>query len=197
MTHRDFPTRTCLIELEFEEDGSILANFRGRQERIEVEEDERIHSSYADLESWLVLSNLASAPFAVVSSDGRIGERLDEALLLEIGTSRIPLRRSVENQSMNMLLTHELSDHGSIPCHYAGIVEPITMAMMHFLVREGARANKWLEMAVERKSLALLARIDVALRYIAELEDNQRVEWAKRILDELIAPAFKSFPKLH
>ena len=52
---------------------------------------------------------------------------------------------------------------GSIVCHEAGIVEPITLSLLRFLSSEDDRAEDWIEEAVQRKSLPLLARVDIAL----------------------------------
>jgi len=98
---------------------------------------------------------------------------------------------------MNAVLTHDIKDLGSIVCHEAGVVEPITLSILKFLGNEGAEASAWIEEAVQRKSLPLLARIDIALRRIADRGGTLEAQWAKETLEKAIQPAFSYFPPLH
>ena len=54
-----------------------------------------------------------------------------------------------------------------------------------------------LEEAVQRKSLPLFARIDIALRRISDRGDTPEARWARETIEKTINPAFKLFPPLH
>jgi hypothetical protein len=94
---------------------------------------------------------------------------------------------------MNAVRMHKLKGHGSVACHEAGIVEPITLSMFKFLDREGEGANEWVDEAVARNSVPLLLRIDMALRYIEDRGDTPLAQWAKDILSRVIRPALDRF----
>jgi hypothetical protein len=187
-----------LIDLTFRPDGTILAQAGHNQRILEPEEDSDFSQEmYADVESWLILSYVAGQPFVAESPDGTLLGRVDPALLMEIGTCPIVLRRPTADPNMSGVLTHDLEGHGSIVCHEAGIVEPITMSMLKFLDHAGEYATAWIEAAVDRNSLALLSRIDIAMRHIAERGETPEAQWAKDMLQRIIRPAFSGFPRLH
>ena len=152
---------------------------------------------YADIESWLILSHIAGRPFLVQSPDGKTLGRADPALLTEVGTCPIVLRRPVADPEMNAVLTHNLKEHGSFVCHEAGIVEPITFSILKFVDGAGEMESQWVEEAIERNSLPLVTRIDIALRHIAHRGDTQQARWARSLLDEVLKPAFDRVPALH
>ncbi|MGA7455573.1 MAG: hypothetical protein WBW73_31490 [Rhodoplanes sp.] len=84
-----------------------------------------------------------------------------------------------------------------LACHKAGIVEPITLSILKFLGNAGTAATAWIEEAVQRKSLPLFARIDIALRRISDRGDTPEARWARETIEKTINPAFKLFPPLH
>jgi hypothetical protein len=51
--------------------------------------------------------------------------------------------------------------------------------------------------AVRRKSLPLLARVDIALRHIAETVDPEVSPWARQMLETVVWPALRDLPPLH
>jgi hypothetical protein len=88
-----------------------------------------------------ILSHVAAYPLTLVDEQGRL-ERVDPAILLEVGACPIVLRRPGNDVEMNGLLLHDLPDHSSIVCHESGIVEPITLSILRFLGSEGERAQE-------------------------------------------------------
>jgi hypothetical protein len=187
-----------LVDLTFRKDGTILARAKGWQTVISPDEGEEFGDEMiGDIEGWLILAHVAGYPFLAQSPEGKTWGRADPALLMGIGTSPFVLRRPVADQEMNAVLTHQIKGHGSIVCHKAGIVQPITFSMLKFLDRERDRANEWIEEAVARELLPLLARIDIALRHIAEGGDTPRAKWARDLLARVIEPAFFRYPPLH
>jgi hypothetical protein len=186
------------VELLFGENDTVFANIGNGAERIAFgKHEDWPKEMYADAESWMILSHLGGYQLAAQSPDGHMHGRLDPALLMEVGTCSIVLRRPVADESMNSVLTHDIEKHGSIVCHKAGIVEPITFSILKFLDGEGGRVDEWIDEAVERGSLPLLARIDIALRHISQSARTPRAGWAREILDRIIGPAFDRFPSLH
>jgi hypothetical protein len=74
--------------------------------------------------------------------------------------------------------THQIPGYGEVVCHAAGIVEPITLSLFKMLSSETEAAEGWLHAAVERNSLAMLCRLDIALREIVKLGDTAKRDWA-------------------
>ena len=183
-----------LVDLLFKEDGSIQAYFGGHMTKIENDNDQADHVMHADVESWLILSHLSRYQLLAQSKDGQIIGRIDPAILMEIGTCQIILRRPTDQIG---IMTHDLPGLGSVVCHNAGIVEPITMAILQFLSNEGDLSTGWLEEAIDRKSFPLLARIHIALEQLAGMDDKKRANWANDMITNHINPAFKRFPPLH
>jgi hypothetical protein len=186
-----------LARLEFQEDGSLVWTANGRREVIPAEEDESFGSMIADHRSWLVLSHLALRPFVMESMDGKKKGRLDPLLLLELGTCRYTLRGPQNDPEKNMVLTHSVPNHGNIVCHHAGVVEPVTMAILRLLSSGGTNETEWIKRAVERQSFALLARIDISLQQLDGSADEQKSAWANKMREDILKPALESFPLLH
>lgn len=187
-----------MVDLLFKKDGSILAKMGDHEMTIERDEDDSGNAIYADVESWLILSHMSRYPLLAQSSeDGRIVGRIDPAILMEVGTCQMLLRRPSGDIETNSIMTHDFPDYGSMVCHKSGIVEPITLAIFQFLSREGSESTEWIEEAIERKSFPLLMRIDIALDQLAVINDADRAKWAKNMITEHIKPAFKNFPPLH
>ena len=184
------------VELTFRNDGRIVARVGPYEKVLDGgEDDESAQEMYADMEGWLILSHLASQPFVAQSKDGAHLGRVDPALLMEIGTCPIVLRRPPSDPEMSGALVHDLKNHGSIVCHNSGIIEPITLSILKFLSMTDMDISEWLEEALARKSLPLTARLDIAFRHLAEGGD--KADWAKEMLKRYIEPAFGSFPALH
>ena len=183
------------VELTFRDDGRIVARVGPCEKVLDAEEsDEPAHEMYGDIEAWLILSHVAGQPFMVQSKDGAQG-RLDPALLMEVGTCPIVLRRPPADPEMSGVLVHDLKDHGSIVCHNSGIVEPITFSILKFLSMTDMDISEWLEEALARNSLPLTARLGIAFRHLAEGGD--KADWAKEMLEQYIKPALGRFPALH
>ena len=152
---------------------------------------------YAEMESWMILAHVAGYPFLLQSQDGTSIGRADPEVLQEIGMAPMALRRPVSDLDTNSVPTHHIDGHGAIVCHVAGIVEPVTFSLMKFLVSETENAEEWIDEAIARKSLPLLARIDIALLAIAEQGETPVAIWARTMRETKTKPAFKELPPLH
>ena len=183
-----------IIDMTFREQGilEVRPDGQGHMSKLDLgEEDQAIYDS---LYSWLILSHLGGCPF-VVENEDRQSVRLDPKILLKVGACRMPLRRPDPNQSG--ILVHDIPGHGAFVCHKAGIVEPITQSIFHFLCSEGKKAEQWIAEAAKRNSLPLLARIDIALRQLSYSADPNESQFACRMLDDVIQPAMSAFLPLH
>lgn len=187
-----------LVDLTFRENGTIFARAKGWQTVISPDEAEEFGDEvFGQIESWLILAHVAGYPILVESRDGKLLGRVDPALLMEIGTCPFVLRRPVADQELNAVLTHEIEGHGSVVCHNAGIVEPITFSILKFLGHERERTRGWIDEAVNRNSLPLLSRIDIALRHLADGGDTPKAGWARNLLKDSIQPALSSYLPSH
>jgi hypothetical protein len=183
-----------MIDLTVQQDGSMVAEIDGTRHLIEAN-PEGLGSTYKDFHSWQILSHLAGYPFAIELADSL--ERVDPYILMEVGAAAMVLRQPGPEAEFNGVLTHEIPDVGSIVCHEAGIVEPITLSILKYLSREGCEAAPWVDAACQRNSLPLLARIDIALRQLAGSANADNATWAGEMLSGPVRSAFAGLPVLH
>lgn len=181
------------IEIVTKENGKGEVSIRGQVHEIEL--DEGFGETYGQFHPWLILSHLAGMPF-VMEGDGGV-HRVDPAVLLKVGSADIVLRAVSGNHSMRHVPTHDLPGIGSIVCHAAGIIEPITLSILRHLSRDEERHDDWIDAAIESKSMPLLARIHIALLQISSEADEEHAAWASHALETKVRPAFKFFPPLH
>jgi hypothetical protein len=173
-----------MMEVTFGEDGSFTAEIDGKRQKIEGDPSEP-PGLLGDYHPWLILSHLAGQRIVYGSEP----KRLDLELLGLVGSCKHVLRRPDKFLEGNGVLTHQVSGYGEVVCHAAGIVEPITFSLFKMLSREGPDHEEWIERALATKSLALLARTDIALRETAKLLDPVKRSWAGRMLNERLGPA--------
>jgi Type I restriction enzyme R protein N terminus (HSDR_N) len=152
---------------------------------------------HADMDAWMILAQLCARQFGVADASGTIVARADPMLLAEVGTAPMALRRSSHGDGLDGVDMHHIAGHGSIVCHRAGIVEAITWSIFLFLSREGPALDEWVEEALERDSLPLLARIDIALRLLTSSSEPVVADWATTTLDQKIRPKLLSTPLHH
>lgn len=157
----------------------------GKRGTIDLDESSNIYSN----SSWLVLSHFAGFPIAAAAEDEKEAFRLDASLLMELGISPIILIRP--NPHFDRYLIHTDPETGeAIMCHKVGIVEPITASILRFLLREITDlAESWIQAAVEKGSHALIARIHIALREIADRSNDKISKLAKKFDEEIVSPA--------
>lgn len=183
-----------IMEVTFEQDGSIVVHTRGKRFVLEEASNDR-PVTYSDMHSWLILSHLAGHAFAV-EEDGKPGARVDPIILTEVGTCPIVLRAVSPDPEMIGITTHQ-TDEGEVVCEKAGMVEPITVSIFKFLSTFGAQMEDWLDDAVERNSFPLLMRIHTALDQMVDSANTSNVAFARRMLDDSINPALSNFPSFH
>ncbi len=183
-----------LIELVFKENGSAVVDIDGQLHTIDLGDDGQ-SDTYTNIHQWLILSHLAALPFAMETAEGL--QRVDPAILLKVGTANIVLRNPGGSHEMRAAPTHDLPGIGSMVCHEAGIIEPITLSIFRFLMSESVNANDWIDSAISAESMPLLGRIHIALLQIKTSADEELAKWAKNTLTTRVLPAFKLFPLLH
>ena len=93
--------------------------------------------------------------------------------------------------------THDVPGIGSMVCHEAGIIEPITLSIFRYLMRDGAAAGDWIDAAIAADSMPLLGRIHIALLQASSSANKELATWAGEMLTLKVLPAFKLFPALH
>jgi hypothetical protein len=152
-----------------------------------MDPDESVGELMGDFHAWLILSHLAGQRMGI-ERDGRT-YRLDLALLGKIGGCPRVLRRPDNFLEGRGIQTHPVPGYGEVVCHGAGIIEPITFSLFKVLSTEGPELENWIEDVLDEGSLALLTRVNIALRETAKLADDVRRPWAQRMLAEHISPA--------
>lgn len=184
-----------LVDFTVTADGSLLVEANGRQDRIELDPEETPGELYHDFHSWMILSHLAMVP-SVAKIDG-VDQRIDTAILLQVASAPVVLRSVGPELEFNAVRVHDVPSEGSIVCHLEGIVEPITFALFEFFYREFRVAADWIDEACRRNSLPLMARVQIALQYLLEMEDGDRSDFAREMLDGPVKEAFEALPQLH
>lgn len=180
------------VGLKFNEDGSVVASGPGGMSiPLDLSPEERSEMSMQiGGQGWLVLSHLAGLQLLAVDDDGRLVGSATPALLLEIGSCPVPLRRPAMMESDHGMWTHDVPGKGDVVCHRSGIVEPITLALLNAIVRmEGDEADDWIAEMMRRESFPLLARTDIALRQVTQFADKEKACWAQRMIDSIVGPA--------
>lgn len=167
---------------------------RGTLEFELAEED--LQESMTDLGGWLILSHLGAMPLAITVPDEDEPARLDEPLLLELAQAKVVLSRPDGAHDFKEVAVHDVPGHGSFVCHRSGIVEPITWALVNYFLQRGPGAADWVETAIHEESLPLLARMHIALTYVAGIADA-RGAWARSALSDHVGPALARFPLHH
>ena len=185
-----------LVDVTLQQDGSHTAEFNGQRHVIEAAPDEEaLDTAYSDTQSWMILSHLAAHTF-VYETNG-MKECIARDILITIGSSEYVLRSVAPEIQFNRVLIHDVPGTGSIVCHKAGIVEPITYALFKYLSAEGVSAKDWIDEACRQNSLPLIARLQIALIHAGRVGSEQDAAFAKQMLDGPIATAFSMFPLLH
>ncbi len=181
------------LNLTTRADGVTVIKKPGSSETIELPVGEAA-VSYADLDAWLILSNLASVRIGAMATDeDRIVGLVDPAILALVGTSPILLRRVPEDPDRSGHHTHEGPGGVQLACREDGIIEPVTFSLLRFLEREQGNADEWLKEACREGSAPLLNRLSQALSMLTVLNPKASwAEWAKFQLDTLVNPALKS-----
>lgn len=180
------------VGLRFNEDGSVVASAPGRTPmKLDLSPEERDEMTMqVGGQGLLVLSYLAGLQLLAIGDDGRPLGSVTPALLLEIGSCPVPLRRPSALEADRGLWTHDVPGQGEVVCHRNGIVEQITLALLDAIVRMNVEeADEWVAEALQRDSFPLLARIDIALRQVACFADKEKAAWAQRTLDSTVGSA--------
>lgn len=182
------------VELVFKEDGTAVVDIDGHLHTIDLGDD-GMSNTYTNIHQWLILSHLAAVPCAMETSEGL--QRVDPGILLAVGTADIVLRKPGGDHQMRAAPTHDVPGVGSMVCHEAGIIEPITNSIFRYLVHNGASANDWIDAALAEDSMPLLGRIHIALLQVASSANEELAKWAGETLTSKVLPAFKLLPALH
>lgn len=186
-----------VLKMTFQDKGVIEVEAGGRRGLIEPEPGDEVPVTYANVHSWLILSHLASCRCELAEVEGTV-VRAEPRILLTVASCPFMLRRPEPDSGKEEgIPMHRIEDHGSIVCHKAGIVEPITLSILRFLSLEGESAEGWVKEATERNSFPLLARVDIALSQLLSSADGKTARFANRMMHELIRPAVSKFPPLH
>lgn len=170
------------IDIRLEPDGTGIFVINGVEHLVDFSGEEQV--AYSNYHPWLILSHVASRPFKVITAEGAL--RGDPTLLLEIGACSIPLRGNRGPQSMRAYPTIDFDDGVSIVRPEAGLIEPITLAMLQYLSSNWPDVDDWVAIAADSGSVSLIARVRVALEILASFEPHGQSAWAKAQLETLV-----------
>ena len=184
-----------IVNMTLGERGKLFAEIQGVVHEIEPDEEEiGPHRSTSDFHPFLVLSHLAGHGFEAIPKDDNSGARADPTLLLEVGSSPTVLRRARGELQRLSIPVHELDGGGSVVCHLAGVIEPITWSMIRFLGRENVKMlDEFINIATSKIRPAFLVRLDLALRQTSSSNDHARAQWAQSVRKDIIEPLLSEY----
>lgn len=174
--------------------GALVIEHGGKEYPAEPEEgEEGEHFAYTDYQPYLILSHLAGHRFELVGTDGSAGPRLDPDLLVGVGSVPLLLRRPGGDPDVAAIPMHDVEKDLSVVCHKAGLVEPISWSLVHFLGREdeGMR-DRFIDFALDAAEPPLLVRLDIALTQTEQSADRSRANWARSVRTHRIKPLLET-----
>ena len=184
------------INFTFQNEGAIEVETHGHRHMLTLKSNDEDQFTYSNLDSWLILSHLAGLCLAMEDEKGML-ILVSSKILLKVGACPIVLRRPNTEELRCELPTHELPNHGSVICHEAGILEPITLSIFYFLHMAVENAEEWIDESVRQESFPLLIRIAIALKELSRSAQEERAKVAQRMLDEVVSPALMEFGLMH
>ncbi len=113
-------------------------------------------------------------------------DRVDLALLLELGTCPFPLVH-VSNDPLGVMV-HDLGEHGEALAREHALANPITMSMRHLFAREWRDLGGFLSAMLAEDSAVLLVRAHNALHALEGSADPDLSAWVEKTLSVTILP---------
>ena len=184
-----------LVDVKVESDGALTLSTRGTSAQTVTlandEEDEP--SAIADMDGWLILSQMREFRIAFEHEDGEL-VNLAVPLLMEVGKCKEVLRRP--GQDLEGFHTHEI-DGGVLSCARNGIVEPVTWAIAELLSNDvrGVEREEWVRAAADSGSFALVNRMSQALTHLSATQGSG--QWAGDMLEKYVRPTVAAHPMFH
>jgi len=174
--------RLGLVTLTLVERGVLEIEARGETFRLDNGD---FGFSYEDLEPWLILSHLLSRPSRVMTGGGQNSWEFDA--MMAIGAATFVLRSAGRDPDVEAIPVHDLPNGGEFACFTAGVVEPITSAMLAFLNDpKNLEAGPFLRAVRESQIEPLIWRADLAMRQIERSANGTMANWAKNARKILI-----------
>jgi hypothetical protein len=164
----------------------ITQDEQGRNRR-ELNEDE--------LHAGLILSYLAFVPS--ISGTVNLVERVDSEIMLHVGMSQVVVAPPIAREASNCNDFHPDQPYGNIGCMHVGIIEPITFAIMRYIQTENWNTEKWIDEAIEQRSLPLLLRIDAAASLLESITDIKAATFCARIRPRIYQQIVQLRHELH
>lgn len=173
-----------LVHIKVKDSQAWLSDASGRAKGEPVDLEPEPARSYSDTTAWMILAQFARLPIAAVGNDN---DRMDAAILLEIGQCPFPLVRAAPEGVG--LLEHDFDDLGRVICSDTGAIEGVTQAMADLLSRSWEGADSFIDAVLESGSLPLLHRLMIALQLVRERKIPDRSGWADALLCDRVVHA--------
>lgn len=182
-----------LLYLNIDDDGAITPSDKNGVaigETMKSDPAEGLGQTYGGLTSWAMLAQLTRVPMA---SGSKWYDRVDLALLLELGTCPFPLVH-VSNDPLGVMV-HDLGEHGETLAREHALADPITMSMRHLFAREWRDLDDFLSAMLAESSAVLLVRAHNALHALEGSYDPDLSAWAEKMLSDTILPEIEKLLK--
>jgi hypothetical protein len=186
-----------ILNAQVSKDGkSLMVEGRSGDHSLDISAETNLRPLIGNMTPWMILSCFASMPLLAVDENGKALGSFDAGVLAEVAKCPHILRTPGTGLPVGVL-THDLPNNESVVCHKAGIVEPITFALMHASLGDHERGEHLVDLAIESSSQFFAMRLFTALTMIAELENPEHSDWARALLQQKINPLIASFPAFH
>lgn len=182
------------VDIEVDSDGKlVMIGPHGVRQTLDDDPDAAENPLIADIMPWMILSYVGAMRLAALVDHDKIVGWLEPGILATVAKCPIVLRLP-SRFGLDGIHTHHHPEHGSIACHKDGVIEPITLALIQGILRDRELASYLVSDANESKSVPFLARLDIAFKAVTTFKDENRRNWARRVLDEEITPQFRLTP---
>lgn len=142
---------------------------------------------------WLILSHIANVP-AILEDSSEVNEPVpvQGILLLQLAEARSPLIAPTpfgdgfQYQSIEVI---DLPNDITVISPDSGAIEPLTLSIYEFLLREVEVRDEWISAAIDQMSPAVVHRVYVALRELYRYSHDS--VWASATLKARVIPSLE------
>jgi len=182
------------VDIEVDSDRKlVMIGADGTRHTLDDDADVEENPLIADVMPWMILSYLGAMRLAAFVEHHKMVGWLEPAILATVAKCPIVLRLP-SRLGLDGIHTHHHPEHGSIACRKDGVIEPITLALIQGISRDRELGSYLVSDAIASKSAPFLARLDIAFNAVASFRDEDRSNWARRLLREEITPHFRLTP---
>jgi hypothetical protein len=153
------------------------------------------------LHPYLLLSQIAGLPLALIGSPGALGGSfaLNLSILAAVGSCGVVLARPSVSFLKNLrgMLVHDLGARGEVVCHRNGIIEPITAALIVIGMQCHEVLSELTQLSCIEERLPLVNRLFAATGQMIDDPRKDVSQFARALREESLIPKLREFNLYH